>query len=80
MYGVALSTPPEVMYPAVAARARRVSEQLRQATLERLRERGVHLVRGEARLDGEAARSEWSTPPSSPRSACRSPSWTLPPG
>ena len=53
VYGVALSAPPEVMYPAVAARARRVSEQLRQATLERIRERGVHLVRGEARLDGE---------------------------
>lgn len=28
VYGVALSAPPEVMYPAVAARARRVSEQL----------------------------------------------------
>ena len=53
VYGVALSAPPEVMYPAVAARARRVSEQLRQATLERIRERGVQLVRGEARLDGE---------------------------
>ena len=53
VYGVALSAPPEVMYPAVRARARRVSEQLRQATLERIRERGVHLVRGEARLDGE---------------------------
>jgi Pyridine nucleotide-disulphide oxidoreductase len=53
VYGVALSAPPEVMYPAVAARARRVSEQLPQATLERIRERGVHLVRGEARLDGE---------------------------
>ena len=53
VYGVALSAPPEVMYPAVAARARQVSEQLRQATLERIRERGVQLVRGEARLDGE---------------------------
>ncbi len=53
VYGVALSAPPEVMYPAVRARARRVSEQLRQATLERIRERGVHLVHGEARLDGE---------------------------
>ena len=52
-YGVALSAPPEVMYPAITARARRVSEQLRQATLERIRERGVHLVRGQARLDGE---------------------------
>jgi NAD(P) transhydrogenase len=53
IYGIALSAPQEVMYPAVRARARQVSEQLRQATLERIRERGVHLVRGEARLDGE---------------------------
>ena len=53
VYGVALSAPPEVMYPAVRARARRVSEQLQQATLERIRERGVHPVHGEARLDGE---------------------------
>jgi NAD(P) transhydrogenase len=55
VYGVALSAAPEVMYPAVGARARQVSEQLRQATLQRIRERGVHLVRGEARLDGEHA-------------------------
>jgi NAD(P) transhydrogenase len=34
IYGIALSAPPEVMYPAVRARARQVSEQLRQATLE----------------------------------------------
>ena len=53
IYGVALSAPPEVMYPAVRNRAREVSEQLRQATLERIRERGVQLVRGEARLDAE---------------------------
>jgi NAD(P) transhydrogenase len=53
IYGVALSAPPEVMYPAVRARARQVSEQLRQAALERIRGRGVHLVHGEARLDGE---------------------------
>jgi pyruvate/2-oxoglutarate dehydrogenase complex dihydrolipoamide dehydrogenase (E3) component len=45
IYGIALSAPPEVMYPAVRARARQVSEQLRQATLERIRERGVHLAR-----------------------------------
>ena len=53
IYGIALSAPPEVMYPAVRARARQVSEQLRQATLERVRERGVYLVRGQGRLDGE---------------------------
>jgi len=53
IYGIALSAPPEVMYPAVGARARTVSEQLRQAALERIRERGVHLVHGQARLDGE---------------------------
>src|SRR5450631_437058 len=53
IYGIALSAPPEVMYPAVRARARTVSEQLRQAALERIRERGVHLVHGQARLDGE---------------------------
>src|SRR5580704_4894454 len=53
IYGIALPAPPEVMYPAVRARARQVSEQLRQATLERIRERGVHLVHGQALLDGE---------------------------
>ena len=53
IYGIPLSAPPEVMYPAVRDRARQVSEQLRQATLERIGERGVHLVRGAARLDGE---------------------------
>ena len=53
IYGVALSAPPEVMYPAVRARARTVSERLRKATLDRLRERGVHLVDGEGRLDSE---------------------------
>jgi NAD(P) transhydrogenase len=51
IYGVALSAPPEVMYPAIRARAQEVSERLRQATLERIRERGVHLVQGEARLE-----------------------------
>jgi hypothetical protein len=44
IYGVALSAPPEVMYPAARARARQVSEQLRQATLERIRASGVHLL------------------------------------
>ena len=61
VYGIALSAPPEVMYPTVRDRARQVSEQLRQATLQRIGERGVHLVHGEARLDGEhtvVARSE----------------------
>ncbi len=53
VYGVALSAPPEVMYPAVRDRAREVSEQLRQVTLGRIRERGVHLVPGEARLEAE---------------------------
>ena len=53
IYGIALSAPPENMYPAVRARARTVSEQLRQATLERIRDRGMHLVRGQAPLDGE---------------------------
>jgi NAD(P) transhydrogenase len=53
IYGVALSAPPEVMYPAVRARARRVSELLRQATLERIQASGVHLVQGEGRLEGD---------------------------
>ena len=53
VYGVALSAPPEVIYPAIRARAREVSERLRQVTLERIRERGVHLVHGEARLEAE---------------------------
>ncbi|MCW2911828.1 MAG: FAD-dependent pyridine nucleotide-disulfide oxidoreductase [Actinomycetia bacterium] len=53
VYGVALSAPPEVMYPAIRARAREVSEQLRQETLKRIRERDVYLVDGEARLEGE---------------------------
>jgi NAD(P) transhydrogenase len=51
VYGVALSTPPEVMYPAVRARARQVSERLRQATLKRIRASGARLVHGEARLE-----------------------------
>jgi NAD(P) transhydrogenase len=51
IYGVTLSAPSEVMYPAIRARARKVSERLRQLTLERIRERGVLLVHGEARLE-----------------------------
>jgi NAD(P) transhydrogenase len=51
VYGVALSARPEVMYPAIRARAREVSQRLRQAALERIRERGVHLIHGEARLE-----------------------------
>jgi NAD(P) transhydrogenase len=41
------------MYPVVRDRAREVSERLRQVTLGRIRERGVHLVSGEARLEAE---------------------------
>jgi NAD(P) transhydrogenase len=53
IYGVALTAPPEVMYPAVRARARQVSEQLRQVTLARIQASGVRLVPGEGRLDGD---------------------------
>jgi NAD(P) transhydrogenase len=52
-YGVTLSAAPEVMYPAVRARARQVSEQLRQVTLERIQASGVHLVPGEGRLEAD---------------------------
>jgi NAD(P) transhydrogenase len=55
VYGVALSAPPQVMYPAVRARVRQVSEQLRRVTLERIRASGVHLVEGEGRLDTDHA-------------------------
>ena len=51
IYGISLAAPPEVMYPAVAARARAVSEILQQATLDRLRALGVRLVYGAARLE-----------------------------
>jgi NAD(P) transhydrogenase len=50
VYGVALSAPPDMVYPAIRRRAREVSERLRQAALERIRERGVHLIHGQARL------------------------------
>ena len=53
IYGVSLSAPPEVIYPALLSRAREVSGQLRKLTLRQLRERGVELVPGEARLDGD---------------------------
>jgi NAD(P) transhydrogenase len=55
IYGIGLSAPPEVMYPAVRARAREVSEQLRQATLARIRESGAQLVHGTARLEADHA-------------------------
>ena len=53
IYGVSVSAPPEVIYPALLSRAREVSEQLRKLTLEQVCERGVELFRGEARLEGE---------------------------
>ena len=53
VYEVALSAPPEIMYPAIRARAVQVSEQLRQVTLERIRASGAHLVRGEGRLEAD---------------------------
>jgi len=53
VYGISLAMSPKVMYPALRDRAREVSERLRLATLERLRDRGVHLVRGEGRLEAE---------------------------
>ena len=53
VYGVALAAPPEVMYPAVRARAREVSERLRQVTLQRVRASGARLVHGTARLEGD---------------------------
>ncbi len=68
IYGVALSAPPEVMYPAIRARAQEVSERLRQATLERIRERGVHLVQGAARL--EPGTRWWPAPAAARRPGC----------
>ena len=53
IYGVSLSAPREVVYPALLSRARQVSEQLRKLTLEQIRERGVELVPGEARLEDD---------------------------
>jgi NAD(P) transhydrogenase len=50
VYGVALAAPPEVTYRAVLARARDVSERLRQLTLQRIQASGVRLVNGTARL------------------------------
>jgi pyruvate/2-oxoglutarate dehydrogenase complex dihydrolipoamide dehydrogenase (E3) component len=44
---IALSAPPEVTYPAVRVRDREVGEQFRQATLERIGERGLHPIHGE---------------------------------
>jgi NAD(P) transhydrogenase len=53
VYGIALSVPPEVMYPAVRARAHEVSEQLRQLALARIRASGVQLVHGTAWLNDD---------------------------
>lgn len=53
IYGVGLAAPREVMYPAVLDRAREVSRQLVQATLQRIRASGVRLVPGTGRLDGD---------------------------
>jgi NAD(P) transhydrogenase len=51
LYGVSLAAAPEVMYPAMTARARAVSEAMRQASLDRLQGLGVQLVYGAARLE-----------------------------
>ena len=53
VYGVALSVPPEVMYPAVLARAREVSERLRQLAVERIQASGAQLVHGAAWLNDD---------------------------
>ena len=53
VYGVALSVPPEVMYPAVRARAREVSERLRQLAVERIQVSGAQLVHGAAWLNDD---------------------------
>jgi NAD(P) transhydrogenase len=51
VYGVAMAALPEVIYPAMTARARAVSAALQQATLDRLQALGVRLVYGAARLE-----------------------------
>jgi NAD(P) transhydrogenase len=53
VYGIALSAPPELVYPAMKARAREVSEQLVKATIQRVQASGARLVRGTARLEGD---------------------------
>jgi NAD(P) transhydrogenase len=53
IYGIALSAPPELVYPAIKARTREVSERLVQATMERIQASGTRLVRGAARLEGD---------------------------
>jgi NAD(P) transhydrogenase len=50
VYGVSLAAQPALMYPAMAARARVVSEAMQQAAADRLGALGVDLVRGAARL------------------------------
>jgi NAD(P) transhydrogenase len=49
--GVSLAAMPEVIYPAMTARARAVSAALQQATSDRLQALGVRLVYGAARLE-----------------------------
>jgi NAD(P) transhydrogenase len=51
VYGVSLAALPEVIYPAMTARARAVSAALQQATSDRLQALGVRLVYGDARLE-----------------------------
>jgi len=68
IYGIALSAPPEVMYPAVRARARQVSEQLQQATLEARRWPRSPPTRG---VRPCAGRSAWISPRTSTRSRPR---------
>ena len=53
---IARSATPEVMYPVVRVRDPEVGEQFRQATLERIGERSLHLIHGERWL--VASRSE----------------------
>jgi NAD(P) transhydrogenase len=50
VYGVSLAAQPELMYPAMAARARVVSEAMQQVAADRLEALGVDLVHGAARL------------------------------
>ena len=51
VYGISLAAAPETTFPALAARARAVSEALQEVTLDPLPGLGVHLVYGAARLE-----------------------------
>jgi len=51
VYGVSLAAQPDLMYPAMAARARAVSNAMQQAASDRLGALGVRLVFGTARLE-----------------------------